>query len=166
MKKSFFIRKRRTVLLIRICSAVLALYMLYLGIGTLLNIGNIMISFQSGGYSALHKWSSYSLDLLCGAFTLLAAFIFGSVAKTGMPFSDRLSKMTFATGIIMIVSDFLPRALEKADRFDPRFMMPHTFVMELLHNWEPLSLIGVLLLMLALVMRYGAMLQQESDETL
>lgn len=165
MKKSFFIRKRRTVFLIRICSAVLALYMLYLGIGMLLNIGDMMISFQDGSYSAAHRWSYYSLDLLCGAFLLFGAFIFGTVVKTGMPFSERLSKLTAVTGITVILAEFIPSILDIIAWTD-HYMMPHTVLLKAAGRLGEMSLVGVLLLMLALVMRYGAMLQQESDETL
>lgn len=165
MKKTLFVRKRHTVLLIRICSAVLALYMLYLGIGTLLNIGNLMISFQDGSYSAAHRWSHYSVELLCGAFTLLGAFIFGTVVKTGMPFSERLSKLTAVTGITVILAEFIPSMLDTI-AWTSYYMMPHTVLLKAVERLSEMTLVGVLLLMLALVMRYGAMLQQESDETL
>lgn len=165
MKKTFFIRKRRTVLLIRICSAVLALYMLHLGIGSLFEIGISKIYFQDGGYSAAHRWSHYSCELLCGAFLLLGAFIFGTVVKTGMPFSERLSKLTAVTGFTVILAEFIPSILDIIARTS-YYMMPHTVLLKALERLSDLSLVGVLLLMLALVMRYGAMLQQESDETL
>ena len=148
--------KTGVVLLLRICSVFLTLLMLYNGICNLLNMSNLdQFDIQTSHEFAVEM-------LLSGLVLLGGAAVFGIVAYTGKPFSRLLSMMTGICGIMLILLVLLPPLVRQLVSGG----IVNSFSEILGNLGDDVSIIGVLTLMLALVMRYGAMLQQESDETL
>lgn len=94
-------------------------------------------------------------------FLLFAAIMFVRVAKDGRPFTKKNARSVRNVGILFLLSAICPAiAGNLATGFAVFGNMKQQFI-------RPNNIIaGVLLLFLAYIMYYGAMLQQESDETL
>ena len=99
---------------------------------------------------------------VCALIMLIAAVMFFRIAKTGKPFTRTMTKLTRLIGILFVANAIVPGLIgcalsnyhiDGADGF--------------LVLLNPTSLIeGLLFLFIAYVIHYGALLQQESDETL
>ena len=121
--------KTGVVLLLRICSVFLTLLMLYNGICNLLNMSNL---------------DQFDILVLLGG-----AAVFGIIAYTGKPFSRLLSMMTGICGIMLILLVLLPPLVRQLVSGG----IVNSFSEILGNLGDDVSIIGVLTLMLALVMR-------------
>ncbi len=109
----------------------------------------------------LNKYMVYrsSLNNLFGAVIMaVAALLFARIAKDGMPFTQKYFRSVRTIGILFLVNAVIPSV--SAAGIIGTFKGVGGLV-------NPSALMeGMLFLFLAHIIRYGAMLQQESDETL
>lgn len=84
----------------------------------------------------------------------LAAWMFLRISKEGMPFSAGNIRIVRIIGILFLVNAVIPSVVTGAV-ITPFSIPNYTALIE-----------GLLFLFIAHIIRYGAMLQQESDETL
>lgn len=84
----------------------------------------------------------------------LAAWMFLRISKDGMPFSAGNIWIVRIIGILFLVNAAIPSAVT-GEVITPLCIPNYTALIE-----------GLLFLFIAHIIRYGAMLQQESDETL
>ncbi len=109
----------------------------------------------------LNKYMVYRsiLNNLFGAVIMaVAALLFARIAKDGMPFTQKNFRSVRTIGILFLVNAVIPSV--SAAGIIGTFKGVGGLV-------NPSALmVGMLFLFIAHIIRYGAMLQQESDETL
>ena len=109
----------------------------------------------------LNKYMVYRsiLNNLFGAVIMaVAALLFARIAKDGMPFTQKNFRSVRTIGILFLVNAVIPSV--SAAGIIGTFKGVGGLV-------NPSALMeGMLFLFIAHIIRYGAMLQQESDETL
>lgn len=102
---------------------------------------------------------------------ILLILLFNGLRKNGLPFTERNRKLVRNIGIIQGFQALLPpvfrliQNLPNKEYLDARSNLIMTFFHPSNLNYFTLN-ISVLLLFLSWILRYGAELQQESDETL
>ena len=98
--------------------------------------------------------------LLATIIMILAAIMFFYISKTGIPFAKRTMTMVRLIGVFTILESFLPGLIAFCiTKFHADGIL---FAMI-----SPVSLIeGLLIFSIAYIIKYGTILQQESDETL
>jgi Protein of unknown function (DUF2975). len=98
---------------------------------------------------------------MSGIIMIIVAIMFFYISKTGIPFTNKTMTMvrTIAVGLFFkaIVPVLIPLIILGYDRI--------LFVM-MISNSPLYMLMGVLFLCMSYIVKYGAQLQQESDETL
>ncbi len=98
--------------------------------------------------------------LLSMTLMIIAAILFFRIAKSGVPFSSFNITLVRIIGGLMILGSFLPGFIAHAIT---GFSADGIFLSMI----SPVAMInGLLIFFLAYIIKYGAMLQQESDETL
>ena len=142
------------------------------GIGVLcliVSAVNLMIILANSVRSGLFTMQGFTIErysairqLISSGFLtvimLLAALMFFRIAKDGMPFTAKNSRTVRTIGILFLVNAVIPSV--SAAGIIGTFKGVGGLV-------NPSALIeGLLFLFIAHIIRYGAMLQQESDETL
>ena len=102
-------------------------------------------------YSFLREIVTYGLSAV---IMLLAAMLFFRVAKDSMPFTDKNVRTVRIIGILFLLNAVIPTVVI-GGMITPFSVTNYSSLIE-----------GLLFLFIAHIIRYGAMLQQESDETL
>ena len=103
-------------------------------------------------YVLFREFASLGINI---AMMSLAAWMFLKISKDGTPFCMRNVWIVRVIGILFLLNAVIPSVAAPSENITPFFMPNYTALME-----------GLLFLFIAHVIRYGAMLQQESDETL
>ena len=102
-------------------------------------------------YVFFREFVTYGLSAV---IMLLAALLFFRVAKSGIPFTVKNIRTVRIIGILFLVNAVIPTVIT-GGVISPFSVQNYSSLLE-----------GLLLLFVAHYIRYGAMLQQESDETL
>ena len=99
--------------------------------------------------------------------TILLILLFSSLRKTGLPFTERNSKLMTAAGILQGLAAVLPAVFQLGLILIRGEFSGFSSFMQFIRCMN-LATFGVcvVLLFLAWTFRYGIVLQQESDETL
>ena len=144
-----------------ICFAVVSVILLFInlyGAVTVLMLEPYSQMMAGTKFQAVEISTIFALNALC---LLLAVLMFIRIAKDGRPFTKKNVRTVRNVGIVFLLSAFCPALVGNiVTGFEVFGKMAHRFI-------RPNNIIsGVLLLFLAYIMHYGAMLQQESDETL
>ena len=100
-------------------------------------------------------------NFMSGIIMIIVAIMFFYISKTGIPFTNKTMTMvrTIAVGLFFkaIVPVLIPLIILGYDR---------TLFVMMISNSPLYMLMGVLFLCMSYIVKYGAQLQQESDETL
>ena len=102
-------------------------------------------------YSVIREYVTYGLSAV---IMLLAALLFFRVAKSGIPFTAKNVRTVRIIGVLFLLNAVIP-TIVIGGVITPFSVTNYTSLLE-----------GLLFLFIAHFIRYGAMLQQESDETL
>ncbi|MBR5723437.1 MAG: DUF2975 domain-containing protein [Oscillospiraceae bacterium] len=102
-------------------------------------------------YTMIREFVTYGLS---AAIMLLAALMFLHIAKDGMPFTVKRVRTVRIIGILFLLNAVIPTVVI-GGVITPFSVTNYSSLIE-----------GLLFLFIAHIIRYGAMLQQESDETL
>ena len=97
----------------------------------------------------------------------LLILLFGSLRKTGLPFTERNIRLMKAAGILQGLQAVLPAVFHVVQIVLYNGFSVFTNLRNFSHIMNHVTLgVCIVLLFLAWTFRYGAVLQQESDETL
>ena len=102
-------------------------------------------------YTVIREYVTYGLSAV---IMLLAALLFFRVAKSGIPFTAKNVRTVRIIGILFLLNAVIPTVII-GGVITPLSVTNYSSLIE-----------GLLFLFIAHFIRYGAMLQQESDETL
>ena len=102
-------------------------------------------------YSVIREYITYGIGAV---IMLLAALLFFRIAMSGIPFSAKNVRTVRIIGILFLLNAVIPSVII-GGVITPFYTANYTSLIE-----------GLLLLFITHVIRYGAVLQQESDETL
>ena len=144
-----------------VITVVCALAMLFnLGVGIV-----TLVEYNKYGHDALTRFAFIrnSLASIIGAVIMgLAALMFLRISRNGIPFTDKNVRTVRVIAVLIIVNSFFPVIVSAAASGTDMGN-----VMVLGSMLSPTALAeGLLFLFTAYIIRYGTMLQQESDETL
>ena len=121
--------------------------------------GQKRVVLAYGGLQGYMMWKNSITFAMLAVTMLIAAVMFFRISQTGKPFTGKLTKLTRLVGILLIANAIVPGLIA----FVITGFRTDTYPLML----NPSSLIeGLLFLFIAYVIHYGALLQQESDETL
>ncbi|SEQ70085.1 Protein of unknown function [Lachnospiraceae bacterium NE2001] len=135
----------------------------------------ISISYLSGAYTRLtdEQYTSDSLAYMnqyaflkngiafciVTIVMLISAIMFITISRNGAPFANKNAQIIRVIGILTILEGFIPSTIAIIVLGYHQEFLPTLF--------SPVNiLIGLLFVFLAYVIKYGAILQQESDETI
>lgn len=100
-------------------------------------------------------------EIFSAIVMIIAAIMFFYISKTGIPFTSKTMNMVRAIAVTHFLKAVVP------------FLIPviivgyHSEFIPWLINWSPVYLLmGLLFFFMSYIVKYGAQLQQESDETL
>ena len=111
------------------------------------------------------RWTAYtSIQHICEAgfltaMLLIAALMFRRIAKSGVPFEHKTIRAVRIIGILCMMQAFVSHLAASLLTMSMQFALIDLFPMQIIAE-------GLLFLFAAKMMKYGAMLQIESDETL
>ena len=105
-------------------------------------------------YPVQHATSAWIL----AGMLLLAAVTFRRISQSGLPFEEKTIKAVRFIGILCIAEAPCSILIATLISWEPDFAITDLFPLHIIAG-------GLLLLLAARMMQYGAMLQQESDET-
>ena len=122
--------------------------------------------------SGMHSSTQFQAVEICTAFLIIAGTVlaaglmFFRIAKNGIPFTKQNVRTLRIIGILFLLRSILPRLtgmlISGYDAF--RISYPNLSAFDITDAYPIIE--GLLFLFIAYFVRYGAMLQQESDETL
>ena len=122
------------------------------------------------GFSEMQPGTRYQVAEICTALLFIAAIVaaaallFYRIAKNGIPFTQQNARTVCIIGILFLLRSILPPAAgwlasdTETFRYSVRLLNYGNCIRPIFE--------GLLCLLIAYIMHYGAMLQQESDETL
>ncbi len=93
------------------------------------------------------------------AMLLIAAFMFRRISFSGMPFEEKTIRSVRTIGILCIIQGLCSHLAASLLTLSPQFALTDLFPMQIIAE-------GMVFLFAEKMMKYGAMLQIESDETL
>ena len=120
------------------------------------------IGLANYGSDALSKFGM--LKTVAGAWfnaaiLLCASAVFFRISKSGMPFEGKNIFIVRVIGILCILNAFVPTVMAQGISGADLHLLLGVL-------WSSAAIEGILFLFIAQIMHYGALLQQESDETL
>ena len=134
------------------------------GIRQLISLVSERISEQSSAWAA-PWWTAYdSIQHICEAgfltaVLLIAALMSRRISISGVPFEEKNIHAVRIIGIICMLQALVSHLASSLLTWSPQFALIDLFPMQVIAE-------GMLFLFAAKMMKYGAMLQTESDETL